>query len=250
MKLSKPEAKKVYDSMQKRRKKILRRSLLLAVFVFGVNIYAWFIFLNQSRLEVHGNVASWNVTFYDGTEEVQDLVINEQLYPGMDDYNKTLTIVNDGEVIASFEYTISDLKILGKTVDTSNQTTAINSLQNDYPFIFTMSSDKTTINAHDSMNFSVDITWDYQDGGLRPYYRLTSVYDYTDEFDYYRLNSGTFEKVTNVNAETFPSLRDSLYLQRDDADTYFGEQCGVYQRSTGKACVEYKITVVVKQKDD
>ncbi len=246
MKLSK--FKNVYDNMQTKRKKLLRRSLLLALFVFGVNIYAWFIFINQSKLDVQGNVASWDVTFYDGDMQVQNLVINEKIYPGMDDYNKTLTVVNDGEVQASFEYTISDLKILGKTIDTTNQTNVINSLANDYPFSFTMTSTSDTIAAGESIDFSVDIKWNYEDGGLKPYYRLTNVYDFKEDYDYYNLVSGSFTKNTTVNASNFNGMRDTLYLQRDDADTYFGEECGTYQKQTSRACVEYHIQVVVQQK--
>ncbi len=250
MKLFKNEAKTVYDNLQKRRKKIIRRSLLLAIFAFGVNIYAWFIFLNQSHLRVEGNVASWNVTFYDGTEEVQDLVISERLYPGMDNYNKTLAIENDGEMTASFEYTVQNLKILGNTIDTTNQTNVINSLQNDYPFVFTMSSDKNTIEPDERINFSVDISWDYEDSGTRPYYKLTEVYNFNPDFDYYTKSGNTYTKATNITAANFVSNRNNLYLERDDADTYFGEKCGTYQKSTGKACVEYTIRVVVQQSND
>jgi len=250
MKLSKDEAKTVYTNLQKRRKKIIRRSLLLALFAFGVNIYAWFIFLNQSNLKVEGNVASWNVTFYDGTEEVQDLVIRERLYPGMDDYNKTLSIENDGEMPANFEYTIENLKILGYPINTSNQTNIINSLLNDYPFSFTMTADKTTIDPDERMNFSIDISWDYEDNGTRPYYKLTEVYNFSEDFDYYTKNGNSYVKATNITAANFNSNRDLLYLERDDADTYFGERCGSYQKSTGKACVEYTIHVVVQQSNE
>ena len=250
MKLKSDKVQKVYTSMQKKRKKLLRRSLLLALFVFGVNIYAWFIFLNQSELHVQGNVASWNVTFYDGTEQVQDLVISEKIYPGMDDYNKTLSIINDGEMSAKFEYYVHELTILGKSFDTTNQTATINKLKDDYPFVFTMSSDKTTIGAGETLNFSIDISWDYEDSGTRPYYKLNNAYDFKSDYTYYTLSGGNYLEATNIDASNFAANRDNLYLQRDDADTYFGEACGVYQKATGKACVTYTIHVVVEQKND
>ena len=250
MKLSKDELKSVYSKLQNKRKKLLRRSLLLALFVLGVNIYAWFIFLNQSQLKVEGNVASWSVTFYDGSEEVQDLTISERLYPGMDTYNKKLSVRNDGEMPATFEYSIHDLTILGKSIDTTNQTSTINSLKGDYPFIFEMTSDKTEIDPDEMLDFDISISWDYEDIGTRPYYKLTSAYDFSPDFTYYTLSGSTYSKATNITSANFVSNRANLYLERDDADTYFGEECGKYQKSTGKACVEYTIHVVVQQKNE
>ena len=50
-----------------------------------------------------------------------------------------------------------------------------------------------------------------------------------------------------VTEDSFPTRRLDLYLEKDDADSYFGEACADYESANGAACVKYRIELKVKQ---
>ena len=67
----------LYQYLQKRRKNIMIRSVLLALFVLGVNIYAWFIYFTEAQVNITGNVVSWDVSFRDENSQVVEKEIIE-----------------------------------------------------------------------------------------------------------------------------------------------------------------------------
>ena len=103
--------KKTYSFLQSRRKKIKFRSIMMIVFLLGVNAYAWFVYMSNASVDVSSSVSTWNVTFFDGTEEVKDLEIDTgNIYPGMETYTKQFKIKKSVAVfltnvgLASFKY--------------------------------------------------------------------------------------------------------------------------------------------------
>ena len=45
-------------------------------------------------------------------------------------------------------------------------------------------------------------------------------------------------------------LIPNLYLEKDDADTYFGERCHTYESSSGEACMIITVKLVAIQSLD
>lgn len=81
-KLSDETVKKIYVSLQKRRKKIKMRSILMAGFVLGVNAFAWFVFISKADVKVNANIISWDVNFSDSSEVISKVEIETtDLYP-------------------------------------------------------------------------------------------------------------------------------------------------------------------------
>lgn len=250
MKSSEKNYEQLYQNLRKSKKKIARRSILLALFVLGVNIYAWFVFVSQSEVVVETNVSSWNVTFLDDNVVVHDLAINKLMYPGMDDYNKTLAILNSGDTVGELEYTIENYKFLGTSYTVSNPTTFFQDMNDKYPFYQMVSVSGTTIPAGEMVNFYVQMKWNFEDDGTKPYYALTDVYEFKDDFTYYRKNGDDYVADPSITSSNFVANRSQLYVERDDADTYFGEACGAYENSTDKPCISYTVHLIVSQKND
>ena len=50
-----------YKKLQKSRKRLLLRSFLFALFLIGVNIFAWFTYVSKAGLQLEGNISSWDV---------------------------------------------------------------------------------------------------------------------------------------------------------------------------------------------
>ncbi len=54
--------------------------------------------------------------------------------------------------------------------------------------------------------------------------------------------------VAVVNSNNYLALRDNLYLEKDDADSYFGIKCGEYEENTHNACLKLRLSMIVQQK--
>lgn len=236
-----------YESLQKNRGKIKRMSLLFAFFVLGVNIYAWFVFIAKANLDVEANVVSWDINFFDENTEVKDLSIKERLYPGMPNYEKTVTVTNSSETNAEFEYEIDRLSILG--IDSipvgATNDEVIESLNNDYPFKIHFQHDKNQLAPGDSLTFQVFMDWEYENANL--YYKLTQHYTFDPSLVYYNLENGVYVENNTINSSNFEVNKLNLYLLKDDADSFFGEACDQYETATGKACVSYHVVLKVTQ---
>ena len=245
MKLEKRKEKLDGVSKRFRRKKYF--SILLALFTLGVNIFAWFAFSANVGLELEATVASWNVRFRDGVDVLtQDLVIEiTKMKPGMDDFNKTITIESNSDVDANFSYHVTSLSILGRSIPITSKADPFQYLRDFYPFSITASSDKTLLSGIDEVEFEVNLVWPYEASTVL-YYGQDEAYSFKNDFAYYT-KSGTNYNPAAVSDMNYSSLRNNLYLEKDDADTYFGMACGEYEASTGQACVVLGLRLIVEQ---
>lgn len=153
--------------MKKRRKYRLRTLFLLAI-TLASNSFAWFIYSTRVSNSITAKVRSWNVSFEVGTgaEEYIEITI-DSLYPGMENYSKTLKATNHGESDAVVSYQVEKAEILGDNLKnlelTDNQ--IINKIGNDYPFKINFSLSNTTISANGGeAEVTISITWPYDSG--------------------------------------------------------------------------------------
>ena len=251
--LSKDKVRDVYKSLQKERKRIKTRSILMAGFVFGVNVFAWFIFISKASVTVNGNVVSWDVNFSDSSEVISNVVVETaDLYPGMPTYTKEIYITNSSDVGGTFDYTINSIKIMNDEIMTTSTTQegANVYLQTTFPFIVTFDSSKTDLDKQDDMTFTINIDWPLEkdDVGAREYYRLTSHYKYDPTVTYYSLTNGVYNKVDNVTEALFEVNKTGYFLEKDDADSFWGSTCQAYRDETGVACFSFNMLLKVTQK--
>ncbi len=237
-----------YKKLQKSRKRLLLRSFLFALFLIGVNIFAWFTYVSKAGLQLEGNISSWDVEFNANGKPTTkvDFYVSD-MKPGMLDYSQKVIIHNLGEVSADVSYEIASLSIMGRDVDASNKDEIIRRLISFYPFSVNLNIDSVIIQPQGYTNFSASLSWDYEN--QEKFYQLDSLYDYNGEFNYYNLVDGKYVVNDSVTADNFNELRNNLYLEKDDADSYFGYACGQYEKNTGKSCLAMKLVLKVIQKE-
>lgn len=237
-----------YKKLQKSRKRMLLRSFLFALFLIGVNIFAWFTYVSKAGLQLEGNISSWDVEFNANGKPTTkvDFYVSD-MKPGMLDYSQKVIIHNLGEVSADVSYDIASLSIMGRDVDASNKDEIIRRLISFYPFSVNLNIDSVIIQPQGYTNFSASLSWDYEN--QEKFYQLDSLYDYNGEFNYYNLVDGKYVVNDSVTADNFNELRNNLYLEKDDADSYFGYACGQYEKNTGKSCLAMKLVLKVIQKE-
>lgn len=241
--------KEILDSLNIKLKRKKYFALLLALFTLGVNVFAWFVFSSSVNLQLNASVSSWDVTFNDGNDELsKNVIINvTNMRPGMDDFEKKYVINNAGEVGATFSFKITSIELLGKTIDLSKNNDPITYFNTYFPFNITFTSSKDYLDFNDSLDFSFKLKWDYESSDK--YFSQSNIYEYNPTFSYYKKNSQTTYVLDNTvnSASTFNSNKSNLFLDKDDADTYFGMKCKEYENTSGMACLKINIRLNAEQ---
>ena len=247
----------LYDELQSNRKKIKRRAILMVIFLFGVNAFAWFIYIAKVDMNFDASVLSWDVNFFNDSVEVNDVVYDvEDIYPGYGDtsvdasntpYSKVIEILNNGEVNTLLSYRVKSFTIMGEDAIPSDCTTdadVINALKSYYPFIITTSTNATKLASGETAKFNFELYWPYE--LENKYYKLNSIYEYDSSVNYYTYANGTYTLAT-VTEDTFNSLVNTLYIEKDDADSFFGTNCALYEAESGNSCISVGIELKVEQ---
>ena len=244
------EEKKQLAALSKQLRKRKYFSIMLALFTLGVNIFAWFAFSANVGLTLDATVASWSVKFKDDNDVVVRSVVVEvtKMKPGMTDFSSTVSVENDSDVEADFDYEVTSLSILGNVVNLTSQANVFQYLSTYYPFAITFSTDKNSMTANDTLHFTVHVTWPFENSSS--YYGQNNVYQYDDTFTYYTRSGDTYTPTTIANSVAYQNSINSLYLQKDDADSYFGMRCNDYETTSGSACLVLTMKLLVSQASD
>lgn len=240
--------KEILDSLNNKLKRKKYISLLLALFTLGVNIFAWFVFSSSTELNLNASVSSWDVKFNDGNDILsKNVIINiTNMHPGMEDFFKTYTINNRGDVSANFSFNVESIELLGKTIDLESNQDSISYFNEMFPFNMSLYKSKDILNNNESLEFSIDLNWDYEN--TDSYFSQANLYEFNPTFSYYTKNSEDIYVLNNsINSSNFTSNKNDLYIDKDDADTYFGMMCKDYEKNTGTACLKVKVTLTAEQ---
>ena len=241
----KKQASKVYKVLQKNKKSIKIRAMIMTGFLFAINTFAWFVFITNGDGKINADVIAWDIAFIDEESQTELLDIELQdLYPGMEVYSRYIIVKNKSDLDATFAYELQDIYIFGEEYKSEDLE---DSLKNDFPFSIEFSHDKLELDKGDYLNFASYVVWPFE--GKEPYVKLNSAYTYSEGFTYYTLEEGEY-----VEAYVYPMNFDSLvetglYLECDDADSYWGEKSVTYREENpeGKA-LSLKVKLVVTQK--
>ena len=205
--------KKVFKAIIKVIKKRFKLShLLFLALLLTMNSFAWFIYMNKISSDIDVKVKAWNISFEFNNQTMTDYVnfSIDDIYPGMTDYEQSLSVTNDGEVSAKLYYEIISVNILGTEYTTEDGSLTsdelVKKLKEEYPFKINISTNKEVINGKGgNASFLVTVTWPYES------------YD----------NSGTLT---------------------DDVDTYWGNQAYQFsQTHPDDSCILLKVKLSATQ---
>lgn len=166
---------------KKKKKKLIKPSRLVFLIVLvAANTFAWFIYATKVDTGVDVHVKGWNVVFEAGDNQVTNQVSIDvdSVYPGMDDYEYTISAFNNSEVAANFTYQILQARVLDDVYITQEQRTALGQqiqqddltsaqleakLASDYPFSITISlSDSVISMGNGQEDFVLEVEWPYE----------------------------------------------------------------------------------------
>lgn len=229
----------IYNSLQKNKKNLIKISLLFVLLGVSINAFAWLSSNNTATVDTEANVSSWIVRFTDSNDtEVKEAEYDLWMLPGMPDDEYVIHASNEGTTDATVTVQVTELKILGNEIDLTQA-----NVLDKFPFTFELPAGEITLGAGDNTDFTSTVTWTYEED---KYFKADDYYGYQEDFVYYTKNGSNYEE-TEVTAATYDSLKANLYVYKDDIDTYFGEECGVYQNTNNKACITYKVKYIATQ---
>ena len=170
------------DNITKKKKRhIIRPSrIILLIVLLAGNTFAWFIYATKINTDVSVHVRAWNVVFESGDTEISNdisIPINS-VFPGMEDYEYSITAYNRSEVSASLSYQVLSARImnqeyvsveekrrLGLTINEDDLTSLEleDMLANDFPFSITIDTSSQTISSENGQEtFSLSVVWPYE----------------------------------------------------------------------------------------
>lgn len=152
-------------------KRVRLSTLLLLLITLCSSTFAWFLYATKVSVGITAHIEAWNILFTNENNEISELINFEipNLYPGMEDYNDSIEIINLGEKNASVEYEIVRVSILGVNYNIDGTTLTsdqmVNNLASDYPFKINISLENSTIEAGSGRTtFSLSTVWPYESG--------------------------------------------------------------------------------------
>ena len=152
-------------------KRVRISTLILLLITFASTSFAWFIYATKISTGITAHIEAWNILF-----TTEDNLISEyvsftipDLYPGMEDYEDSITAYNLGERQAAVSFEVVSAKILGVTytIDGSSLTSSmmVNKLANDFPFKITMNlTDEIVSSSTGKTTFTLKTVWPYESG--------------------------------------------------------------------------------------
>lgn len=151
-------------------KKIKIKNIVILILLLIFNTYAWFIYATRvsSSLSVH--VSSWNVEFSVGEDEtVTNIKVEvERVHPGMETYERNITVRNNGEIKAKLEYEMISLKVMNEYYKIGENITSEeleNKINTEYPFKINLIKDDEQLKAGTGTGlFQVTVEWPFESG--------------------------------------------------------------------------------------
>lgn len=151
-------------------KKIKIKNIIILILLLSFNTYAWFIYATKASSSLSVHVSSWNVEFAIGDDEtVTNILIElERVYPGMENFEKTVRVRNKGEIKAELDYEIISLNVMGESYKVGENITMEelkNKIETEYPFKITVTKDDTLLKDGTGEGlFSVTVEWPFESG--------------------------------------------------------------------------------------
>ena len=204
--MRKRHKEKLKRKQRRIKNRVTIRTLFLLIITLIFNTYAWFTYFNTISAGITAHVDKWHVQFKVDNEVVdrQFTIQIPHAYPGMQDVEKIVTIINDGEKDADIEYALKYVRIFnniyvasdhleaGETVPTGavlmNSSQIHTMIENNYPFylsVATINNNNNTVNAETQAQLKIAFTWAYESGDDD-----TDTTYGTTAYDFYAQNPG------------------------------------------------------------
>ena len=144
-------------------------TILLLLITFASSTFAWFIYATKVATGITAHIEAWNILFTNEDNTLEEYInfYIPNLYPGMEDFDDSITAYNLGERNADISYEIVSARILNINYSTeggSYSSALIESiLANNYPFHTTFILTNASISpTNGQTTFSINVTWPFE----------------------------------------------------------------------------------------
>ena len=144
-------------------------TILLLLITFASSTFAWFIYATKVATGITAHIEAWNILFTNEDNTLEEYInfYIPNLYPGMEDFDDSITAYNLGERNADISYEIVSARILNINYSTeggSYSSALIESiLANNYPFHTTFTLTNASISpTNGQTTFSINVTWPFE----------------------------------------------------------------------------------------
>lgn len=240
----KKQANKIYKNLQKRKNAIKIRAYIMSGFLLAINSFAWFVFISNGKTDISADVIAWDIVFLDEKEQAETLdVVLSDLYPGMPLFSQQIVVQNRSDLNAKIDYIIEGITVYGEEFATDDYKKA---LEEEFPFEIKFSYEKETILINEKTRFTINATWDFESD--EAYYKLNELYDYSPMYNYYILQGSNYVKTDVTQANYDALVASGLYVESDDADSFWGEKSVTYRKDhPGESAFRLKVKLIVSQ---
>ena len=171
-------------------KTIKIRNIMFLILLLIFNTYAWFIYATRVSTGLSAHVSAWNVEFTTEEEITTNIVIElDRIYPGMETFEKKVTVKNKGEIKAELDYNITSVKVMDEFYQMGQSLTSEqleNKIKTDYPFKVNITKDDTELSQGIGPGlFSVTVEWPFESGDDE----LDTLWG-NKAYEYYSVNPG------------------------------------------------------------
>ena len=144
-------------------------TILLLFITFASSTFAWFVYATKVSSGITAHIEAWNILFTNEDNTIEEYInfYIPSLYPGMEDYNDSITAYNLGERRAKVYYQIVNVRVFNTVYNieggsySSAQMESI--LANQFPFHTTFSLTDTEISSNSGRTtFSLNVTWPFE----------------------------------------------------------------------------------------
>lgn len=155
------------------KKKILKhikiKNLIILIFLLLFNTYAWFIYATKVSMDLKAHVSSWDIEFVSNSGEiVTNFVFDiEDVYPGMETFERTIWVNNRGDSNADLRYEIEFLRVMDEYYEVGDEYSSDDIIQilQSYPFKIIIEKNDSELNSVTRSGFfRVSVMWDLDSG--------------------------------------------------------------------------------------
>lgn len=217
----------------------------MAGLMLAINSFAWFTFVSNANNNIDVDVIKWDIEFFEDDTETSMMDINlDNLYPGMTEYVKGITIRNSSDLGAIFSYSIEDIEIFGEKYEADN---LIDSLLNDFPFYIMFEAPASDLGKDETIPFRARVGWKFEQDNT--YCKVKNFYPYNSTWNYYSLVGDEYV-LKEFNDDSYKENTEEVFVECDDLDSYWGEKSVIYKEEhPDSSALTLKLKLMVTQKE-
>ena len=152
----------------KNKKTIIILLIIILLFLLLATTYAWFIFNSTVNLSIEAKIKNWSIEFKENEQILEEEIEFQidDLYPGMEEQTKEISIANNGDLAADLGYKIVSIEVLGEKISLEENFTEQQIIEyiEALPFSINIEFNKESLEPNEEDgNYKISVNWPYEE---------------------------------------------------------------------------------------